>query len=42
MSRGEFDGKIVFPPVLTSVFWADLDAGFPEAKYLGVRKMAFY
>jgi len=42
MSRGDFDGKIVFPPVLTGVFWADLDAGFPEAKYLGVREMEFY
>ena len=42
MSRAELDGKIVFPPVLGSVFWVDLDAGFPEAKYLGVRKMEFY
>jgi len=42
MSRGEFSGKIVFPPVLTGVFWEDLDAGFPEAKYLGVREMEFY
>jgi 8-oxo-dGTP diphosphatase len=42
MSRAEFDGKTVFPPVLANVFWTDLDAGFPEAKYLGVREMEFY
>ena len=42
MSRDDFDGKIVFPPVLNGVFWTDLDAGFPEVKYLGVRKMQFY
>jgi 8-oxo-dGTP diphosphatase len=42
MARSEFQGKIVFPPVLNDVFWADLDAGFPEPKYLGVREMEFY
>ena len=42
MSRSEFQGKIVFPPVLVDAFWADLDAGFPAPKYLGVREMEFY
>lgn len=42
MSRSEFAGKIVFPPVLANIFWSDLEAGFPQAKYLGVRKMEFY
>ena len=42
LSRAEFEGKIVFPPVLNNVFWTDLDAGFSERRYLGVRKMQFY
>jgi 8-oxo-dGTP diphosphatase len=42
LSRAEFEGKIVFPPVLNSVFWADLEAGFREPRYLGVRKMELY
>lgn len=42
LSRGEFDGKIVFPPVLRDVFWVDLENGFPEPKYLGLRAMEFY
>lgn len=42
MSRAEFEGKIVFPPVLNDVFWADLEAGFPEPRYLGVPEMQFY
>jgi len=42
LARSEFEGRIVFPPALNNVFWADFDAGFPEPKYLGVRKMEFY
>lgn len=42
LSRAEFEGKIVFPPVLNNVFWTDLDAGFSEPRYLGVRQMEFY
>lgn len=42
LSRDEFDGKIVFPPVLRDVFWDDLEAGFLEPKYLGLRAMQFY
>jgi len=42
LSRAEFAGQTVFPPVLQDVFWADLAAGFPEPKYLGLRQMEFY
>ena len=42
LSRAEFDGRTVFPPVLRDVFWADLEAGFPEPTYLGLRRMEFY
>jgi 8-oxo-dGTP diphosphatase len=42
LARTEFEGKIVFPPVLNNVFWADLETGFREPRYLGVRKMEFY
>lgn len=42
MSRSELDGMIVFPPMLRDVFRADLRAGFPQPKYLGLRAMAFY
>lgn len=42
LARAEFDGRIVFPPVLAEAFWDDLAAGFPAPKYLGVREMQFY
>ena len=42
LSRTELRDKLVFPTVLRDTFWGDLAAGFPEAKYLGVREMAFY
>jgi len=42
LSRGEFGGRTIFPPVLRDVFWADLDAGFPAPRYLGLRPMEFY
>ena len=32
----------VFPEVLISNFWEDLQDGFPELKYLGNRQMEFY
>ena len=42
LSRDDFAGKIVFPPVLANVFWSDLAAGFPRPRYLGLRSMEFY
>ena len=38
-SRDELDGLTVYPPILMTRFWDDLEAGFPETRYLGLRKI---
>lgn len=42
LSRAEFEGKTVFPPMLHAQYWDDKATGFAFPKYLGVREMAFY
>ena len=42
LSPAEFGSKTVFPPVVCTEFWEDLEAGFPEPKYLGVRRLEFW
>jgi 8-oxo-dGTP diphosphatase len=42
VSREEFAGRTVFPPVLLSDYWQDKERGFAFPRYLGLRAMAFY
>ncbi len=36
LSRAELSEIVVHPEVLATTFWDDLDAGFPEVRYLGI------
>jgi ADP-ribose pyrophosphatase YjhB (NUDIX family) len=36
LGKSEMRGLTVYPEHLTDGFWGDLEAGFPEARYLGV------
>jgi 8-oxo-dGTP diphosphatase len=38
VSRAEMNGRMVFPPVVVTDFWVHLREGFPEPRFLGVRK----
>jgi 8-oxo-dGTP diphosphatase len=38
----EFEGRIVFPPVLNGPYWDDKKHGASSPKYLGLHAMAFY
>ena len=42
LSRSEFEGKTVFPPMLNADYWHDRQHGFAFPRYVGVREMAFY
>ena len=42
LSRSEFEGKIVFPPMLHHEYWQDKKDGFTFPRYVGVRAMEFY
>ncbi len=42
MSRSEFAGKTVFPPMLLVEYWKDRVNGFAFPRYVGVRAMEFY
>ena len=42
LSRGEFEGKIVFPPMLHHDYWQDKKTGFAFPRYVGLRAMEFY
>ena len=42
LSRSEFEGKIVFPPMLRHEYWHDKQNGFALPRYVGVRAMEFY
>lgn len=39
LSRAEFEGKTVFPPMLAGQYWEDRATGFAFPKYVGLRKM---
>ena len=41
LPRAELAQRVVFPPVLTTRFWDDLAAGFPQPVRLALRKMQF-
>ena len=38
LSRQEMRDAVVYPEMLKDDFWDDLDRGFPEVVYLGVRR----
>jgi len=42
LRREEFNGKIVFPPMLQSDYWQDKENGFASPRYVGLRAMEFY
>jgi 8-oxo-dGTP diphosphatase len=42
LSRSEFEGKTVFPPMLQSEYWIDKENGFIFPRYVGLREMKFY
>ena len=42
LSPEEFDGKIVFPPMLHEQYWQDKQQGFTAPRYVGLRVMNVY
>ena len=42
LSRSEFEGKTVFPPMLHHDYWQDKKNGFALPRYVGLRAMEFY
>jgi 8-oxo-dGTP diphosphatase len=42
LSRCEFEGKIIFPPMLHREYWQDRESGFTLPRYVGLRAMEFY
>jgi ADP-ribose pyrophosphatase YjhB (NUDIX family) len=38
-SKADMEGIDVRPPILKDRFWDDLEAGFPETRYLGLEKI---
>ena len=42
LSRSEFEGKTVFPPMLREAYWQDRERGFVGAQYVGLRHMEFW
>jgi len=42
LSRSDFDGRTVFPPMLHGAYWEDRATGFATPRYVGLRKMSFY
>ena len=41
LSQEELQGLDVRPPVLKAGFWADLGAGLPRTRYLGLERIEF-
>jgi ADP-ribose pyrophosphatase YjhB (NUDIX family) len=41
LSRSEFEGKTVFPPVMLQRYWQDREHGFPSVVHLPPRRMEF-
>jgi 8-oxo-dGTP diphosphatase len=42
LERGDLQGKVVFPPMIIHEYWAHKAEGQIEARYVGLREMAFY
>jgi 8-oxo-dGTP diphosphatase len=41
LHRAEFEGKKVFPPMLSAQYWEDKADGFAYPRYVGLREMEF-
>lgn len=37
LSRAEFAGRTIYPPILADEYWRDRESGFAHPRYLGVR-----
>jgi 8-oxo-dGTP diphosphatase len=42
LSRNDFEGKHIFPPMLLDQYWQDKLTGFASPRYVGLRAMEFY
>ena len=42
LHRREFEGKVVFPPMLHLEYWQDKHNGFALPRYVGLRAMEFH
>jgi 8-oxo-dGTP diphosphatase len=42
LSRSDFEGKSIFPPMLKTDYWQDKANGFALPRYVGLRAMEFY
>ena len=43
LARGEFEGKVIFPPMLREEYWKDRERGFVGGpRYVGLRQMEFW
>ena len=42
LSRSEFEGKTVFPPVLLHQYWQDRERSFPSVVHLPLQRMEFW
>ena len=42
LSRDEFEGKLIFPPMLRDIYWQDKAQGFALPRYMGLREVEFY
>ena len=42
LSPAEFEGKTVFPTVLSGQYWDDRERGFPGVTHLPLRRMEFW
>ena len=43
LTRDEFQGKVVFPPMLREAYWKDRERGFVGGpRYVGLRHMDFW
>jgi 8-oxo-dGTP diphosphatase len=42
LGQSDFEGKTVFPSVLTEQYWQDHEAGLPSPRQLPLRRMEFW
>lgn len=39
LGRDDFAGRLVYPTMLAAEYWEDRAAGFPEPRYVGLRRL---
>jgi len=42
VSRSEFAGRTVYPPMLNEDYWRDKESGFAFPRYVGIRELDVY